>query len=171
MDKQTLSDYIYDKKKIENHKLLELLNILQPLQEVLKAEGCKKFDIANNVINLDLYEEQKASKDKRNKRKTVDFFFVVAKNGRDRKLVLCEAKCRVKNLKNFIYEAKDFIEKKNKSREIISNDLNITLSILISYLILSKTEFVHQARNRIRRLSTFKKAEIITVEELITKYF
>jgi len=147
---------------------------LQKINEILSNEGAKSSSFKKEIaLNLDGVEADKASKEKRARRKTVDLSFCItkeSKSGQKTKpqVVLTELKLNLKSKNNVNIKEKDIQSKASHSIDLLTREVQIH----DKYLLVVKNILNRQAENRLKRkLSNNPKYKVLSIKEFHNIYF
>ncbi|MCL2649444.1 MAG: hypothetical protein FWD60_00275 [Candidatus Azobacteroides sp.] len=165
-----LSEWNYCKNTTLNHNLAkENRDCIVRINVIVEEEGggkCSLFKDEFEVLNLDKIENKLAQREKRNKRKTVDFIFGIEKAREPKNIVLTECKFNYKNVKNL--DMTELDEKRKHSSSL----LNYELQIFSTFYLLFQDKIYPEAYRKIRRFNTDKRNyEAVTIKKLKDKFF
>lgn len=139
------------------------------IKKIIKKEGGKghlfKDDI---VLDLDKIEKNLAKRGKRDKNMTMDVYFGISNNNRNKKIVLIDFKFNVKNPGNL---GREELEGKVKSSKAI---IGSEMSICNEYFFIFNSNVIQQSIHRFNRIFSGKPNnpyKAVTEKELHDKYW
>ena len=158
-----LNNWFYDLETTLNHEIaLKFDACLRKFVDLYKEEGgsIKDFKIENinnfKIIFLDCVETMLASKEKRNKNKTMDFAMGLTHiQNKGKRMLLGDFKLNLKNGNNI--RKKDIEEKQRNSKDILGNSIEICKYLIL----LVKKNKVNELRQIIRRKLERKKLVVV----------
>jgi len=166
---QQQNKWCYCEESTKAHFLAHAFsNQIQQISELLKEEGAKHTPFNNELaFNLDEIESELASREKRNKRNTMDMACCVIKS-KKKQALLTEIKLKVKNERNI--GAEELKQKIAGSKTILSKDINI--QIHQTHLFIFNEKVKQRAQYRIRSLfADNPNYKVLSVGEFYQSYF